>query len=89
MIVKQIPEGGRHFDIFDGDKMVASIMNNERLAHLFAASDEMLRILKGLDGPTVWLDDKWSCVYCGGTRPQHNQNCLILEIRELVERIEQ
>ena len=46
MIVKQIPQDGRHFDIFDGDKIVASIMDDERLARQFAASDAALNVCK-------------------------------------------
>ena len=48
MRVEQIPEFGRHYDIFDGNKIVATIMHDERLAYQFALSGKMLSVCRKL-----------------------------------------
>ena len=93
MRVEQIPEGGRHYDIFDGNKIVASIRDNERLARQFAASDEMLAILKDIlahpESTRLGLDGGDYCGLCWDAMDDdHDKDCPLAQARELVARVE-
>lgn len=75
MLVRAMSPGGRYFDICDGDKVVASVMCNKYIACRFAASDEMLELLKMFVEAHDIDDSQLMRVRVG-------------EARELIERVE-